>query len=363
MQPAPRYPVRWTDPFRARHRTAAQIRAEGAIGSLNDGVEIEIHGVRTRLIAWPGTGFQTEAVHVLTLTPGQQTAMHSYGLAEEAVLALQGEGEAYVRGEWVGFGPGDMAFSPPPVEHAIRATPGGPGLIAVAAISPPEFELYEAAGLYNRQYGVINSEAAWFARSNADPGTLVGPSELAFHDADSQVRAENLSVNEIRSGGALFNVFSGAKIDVIDAPMVFVLWPGYGPRSTGFHFANGEEGLTSAVHTHPASDECVVLWDGTAKAWAQVLGTTWSSSTWYSRRAASNMASAWFSVRRCGVGLPLLRSSTSMLAHRITRALGPLTTCRSGGWTADAVWTEVEYDQTDEASGAGRTDNRWIAWT
>jgi hypothetical protein len=45
-----------------------------------------------------------------------------------------------------------------------------------------------------------------------------------------------------------------------------VLWPGYGPHSTGFHFADGEEGLTTAVHTHPASDECVVLWDGTAKA-------------------------------------------------------------------------------------------------
>ncbi|MGO4444981.1 hypothetical protein AB4Z42_16640 [Mycobacterium sp. 2YAF39] len=27
----------------------------------------------------------------------------------------------------------------------------------MAAISPPEFELYESAGLYNRQYGVINS--------------------------------------------------------------------------------------------------------------------------------------------------------------------------------------------------------------
>jgi gentisate 1,2-dioxygenase len=33
----------------------------GAIGSLNDGVEMEIHGMSTRLIAWPGTGFQTEA--------------------------------------------------------------------------------------------------------------------------------------------------------------------------------------------------------------------------------------------------------------------------------------------------------------
>jgi quercetin dioxygenase-like cupin family protein len=90
---------RFDDPYRARHRTAAQIRATGAIGSLNDGVEIEIHGVSTRLIAWPGTGFQTECVHVLTLQPGQETDMHSYGLAEEAVLALQGDGEAYVRGE------------------------------------------------------------------------------------------------------------------------------------------------------------------------------------------------------------------------------------------------------------------------
>jgi hypothetical protein len=83
------------------------------------------------------------------------------------------------------------------------------------------------------------------------------------------VRAENLSVDEIRSGGALFNVFSCAKIDVIDAPIVFVLWPGYGARSTGFHFANAVEGLTTAVHTHPASDECVVLWDGSAQAWSQ----------------------------------------------------------------------------------------------
>lgn len=79
---------RYSDPYRARHQTAEQIRARGAIGSLNDGVLTEIHGVPTRLIAWPGTGFQTQAVHVLTFDAGQQSEMHSYGLAEEAVLAL-----------------------------------------------------------------------------------------------------------------------------------------------------------------------------------------------------------------------------------------------------------------------------------
>jgi hypothetical protein len=100
--------------------------------------------------------------------------------AIRCVLAVQGEGEAYVRGEWVAFRPGDIAFFPPPVEHAIRATPDGPGLVAVASIAPPEFELYAEAGLYSREYGVINHEAAWFARSNAEPGTLTGPSQLAF---------------------------------------------------------------------------------------------------------------------------------------------------------------------------------------
>jgi gentisate 1,2-dioxygenase len=64
-------PDRYAGTFRAWHRTAAQIRSEGALGSLRQGIEVEIHGVRTRIIAWPGNGFQTESIHVLTLSPGQ----------------------------------------------------------------------------------------------------------------------------------------------------------------------------------------------------------------------------------------------------------------------------------------------------
>ena len=55
------------DALRARYRTHDEIRASGAIGNLGQGVEITTHGVSTRLIAWPGTGYQTEAVHVLDL--------------------------------------------------------------------------------------------------------------------------------------------------------------------------------------------------------------------------------------------------------------------------------------------------------
>lgn len=36
-------PARFNDPYRARHRTAEQIRSGGAVGSLNDGIEIELH--------------------------------------------------------------------------------------------------------------------------------------------------------------------------------------------------------------------------------------------------------------------------------------------------------------------------------
>jgi quercetin dioxygenase-like cupin family protein len=224
-------PERYADTFRAWHRTAGQIRSEGALGSLRQGIEVEIHGVRTRIIVWPGNGFQTESIHVLTLSPGQEMEMHTYGMAEEAMLCLKGGGEAYVRGDWVPLNPGDLAFFAPGVPHAVRVGAGADrDLVVVSAISPPEFDLYADSGFYNVQYGVINEEAAFFAHQNAVPGSLSPEQEMRHWDTASDVRPWNLTVEEVIAGGALFNVFSGAKIDVIDAPMVFVLWPGYGPR-------------------------------------------------------------------------------------------------------------------------------------
>jgi quercetin dioxygenase-like cupin family protein len=59
------------------------------------------------------------------------TEHYRSGMAEEAVR----------------FAPGDLAFFPPPVEHAVRGTPDGPGLLAVASIARPEFERYAESGL------------------------------------------------------------------------------------------------------------------------------------------------------------------------------------------------------------------------
>ena len=135
----------------ARFKTAEQIRAGGAIGNLQDGPVIEMHGVSTRLVAWPGNGFQTESVHVLTLRPGEESTRYGYGVAEEATLCLAGGGEVYLRGGWRRLNPGDIAYFPEGVAHALRSPAGnGDDLIVVSQITPPQFDLYEAAGFYDR---------------------------------------------------------------------------------------------------------------------------------------------------------------------------------------------------------------------
>jgi hypothetical protein len=44
-----------------RNRTYDEMRRSGAIGNLNDGIEITTHGISTRIIAWPGNSLRTES--------------------------------------------------------------------------------------------------------------------------------------------------------------------------------------------------------------------------------------------------------------------------------------------------------------
>lgn len=69
----------------ARYRSAAEIRASGALGNLGQGVEITAHGLSHRLIARVGAGCQTGAVHVVTVNPGEESDRYRYDFAEEAV--------------------------------------------------------------------------------------------------------------------------------------------------------------------------------------------------------------------------------------------------------------------------------------
>jgi gentisate 1,2-dioxygenase len=79
--------------WNARFRTHDQFRSRGALGSLNDGIEVTTQGVRTRLIAWPGNGFQTESIHLLTLAPGDESDRYEYDMSDEAMVCLKGQGE------------------------------------------------------------------------------------------------------------------------------------------------------------------------------------------------------------------------------------------------------------------------------
>ncbi len=255
-----------------RNRTHDEIRRGGAIGNLNDGLEITTHGIPTRLIAWPGNGFQTESVHVLTHHPGDETPMYSYGMAEEAMLCLKGKGEVFLRGRWVGVEPGDIAYFPEGIEHASRNPEGTEKeFIVVNSLSPPPFDLYEPFGLYDKEQGVMRFEAIEEAKKTARIGNLSPRNEMHLNNSHPELRAQNLDPEDIRREGALFNAFLGASYrgfepaympDFGKAHMVLTLWPGYGVKSTGFHFAHGIPVMPTRVHSHPVTDECVILFAG-----------------------------------------------------------------------------------------------------
>jgi len=159
--------------WNARFRTHDQIRSRGALGSLNDGIEVTTQGVRTRLIAWPGNGFQTESIHLLTLAPGDESDRYEYDMSDEAMVCLKGQGEVYLRGQWVQIEAGDIAYFPERVSRALRNPKGNDrDFVVVNQIRPPQFDLYEPAGYYDRAHGEMNFDAIEKAKQQAPLGNL-----------------------------------------------------------------------------------------------------------------------------------------------------------------------------------------------
>lgn len=264
-----------------RYRTHRQIRQEGALSNLGDGIPITTHGIDTRPIAWPGNGFQTESVHVLTVKPGEESERYAYEMAEEAMVCFKGKGQIYLRGEWRDVAPGDIAYFPFDVERAVRnPAENQEDFVLVTSISPPQFDLYAPAGLYDPVNKVMNYEAVEYAKINTKRVQYSNVNEMAFHDNCSEIRAWNLDNHEIRTGGALFNAFYGGALTGLvqggteDGPpdMLLILFGGFGTGATGFNFSCMQPGMTADIHTHPVSDECIVNWWGGDQVW---LGDRW----------------------------------------------------------------------------------------
>ena len=127
---------------------------------------------------------------------------------------------------------------------------------------PPQFYLYEPAGYYDRTHGKMKFDVIEKAKKGAPLGNLSMDNELHYNDRYPAVRAWNLSIEEIRREGALFNMYRGALFSGIDIPMVLLLWPGYGASRCGFHYGCMPPGSEATTHTHPVSDECIVNWIG-----------------------------------------------------------------------------------------------------
>lgn len=259
------------DDYRARYRTAQQIREGGALGNIFDGPTITAHGLTTLLLAWPGTGFQTEAVHLSIVEPGQDSDDYTYDLAEEAVLCRHGEVEVLLGDNWVTLRPGDLAYFPAGVAHAIRNRGKGDAYL-VNQICPPQFDLYIDAGLYNPTWGDMDSEAIRKAKLNAEPLDVGQLDEMQYRDDQPQYRAQNLTPQEIARGGALFNVLEGAAFTGIGLPMRLVLWPATGTRLVGFNYAYCGTGVEDTMHTHPVSDEFLVMWSGEGQLYIGDIG-------------------------------------------------------------------------------------------
>ena len=252
--------------YLAKNRSADEIRSTGAIGNLNEGIEIMLHNIPTRLIAWPGNGYQTESIHVLTLNPGLESPKYRYQISEEALLCIQGRGEVYLRGKWVEIEAGDIAYFPENIEHAVRnPTQNQEDFILVAAITPPLISLYEASGFYIQELGKFDFDAVEAAKQTIVPGHISKIPQVHYNESHPELRAWNLKAHDVRQHGALFNMFRGAEFNANGSPMRFILWPGHGARQCGFHLTRCATGDMFAPHVHPISDECVIIWAGSAR--------------------------------------------------------------------------------------------------
>jgi quercetin dioxygenase-like cupin family protein len=58
-------------------------------------------------------------------------------------------------------------------------------------------------------------------------------------------------------------------------PIRLVLWPGAGTRFVGFNYAYDPDGATDTLHTHPVSDECLVMWTGRGRFF---IGGQWGDA-------------------------------------------------------------------------------------
>jgi gentisate 1,2-dioxygenase len=189
--------------------------------------------------------------------------MYQYDQGEEMLVCLKGSGEVYLREKWVNVAAGDIAYIPEGVPHGMRNPRSNPAdFVLVSQITPPQVDLYEPAGYYDRKAQSLRLDEVQRAQELATLGTLSTTNEFRYREDHPEIRAWNLSREEVRRGGALFNIFKGATYGGIGVPMRILLYPGFGTRTAGLHVGLMLSGADADIHRHPISDDCVFVIEG-----------------------------------------------------------------------------------------------------
>jgi quercetin dioxygenase-like cupin family protein len=71
-------------------------------------------------VFWPGTGSARLCLHCGIHEPGHTFNIHQHPESEEAFIAFEGEGQAYLVDRWHDLRPGDVFFAAPGVPHGTR---------------------------------------------------------------------------------------------------------------------------------------------------------------------------------------------------------------------------------------------------
>jgi mannose-6-phosphate isomerase-like protein (cupin superfamily) len=101
-------------------------------------------------VFWPGTGSARLCLHCGIQEPGETFSVHVHQHSEDAFIAFEGEGQMYLRDQWVDVRAGDVLFAPPTVLHGARNPHAGPTaerFVTCGGPTPFDTFLYDAAGL------------------------------------------------------------------------------------------------------------------------------------------------------------------------------------------------------------------------
>ncbi|GAB4245145.1 MAG: hypothetical protein Kow00129_04980 [Thermoleophilia bacterium] len=124
-----------------------EVARTGGVFNLFRGAPFTKYGAMMKFILWPGVGTKLVGQHIAFHEPGTAFAPHVHPISEDAILVVDGTGQAYLESRWIDVGPGDIIYAPAGVRHGTACRPDEPGLfVCSGCASPAQFDLYQLAG-------------------------------------------------------------------------------------------------------------------------------------------------------------------------------------------------------------------------